>query len=223
VSPGSRVCAEAPPDAVDAYANAIAGKADANVSYPNSITAGGSVSLGQSFAVSSGLGLYRSQGLQVLRDQSFGLCVLLAQGIITGSQWATEHAAVLKAAKELIEKEEPAILEAAKRPALVVSAPDVNAPLPAANPPAPKQQNNPTAPKQQTPAANNPPAPPNAADAPVAGGADNKSPLKQKTPTAEAPPTQATPPNPPVAVGSPLGQRISDIGVVTRTRHGTDK
>lgn len=119
---GPKVCAEPPADAIDSFANAFSligsGKGEG--------VAEAKAELSRNFAVSSGLGLYRSQGLQLLRDQTFLLCIMLSQGMIDKTQWEDTYEKVRVAAVDLIKAEEPAMVEAAKRPALVVAAPQVS-------------------------------------------------------------------------------------------------
>lgn len=122
------ICAEPPPDAIDALANAITISAAGK---------GGGASpevqaqLANSIAVSSALGLYRSQGLQFLRDQTFQLCIRAMVVNMDPEEWKTEQAALINAALPLIKVEMPAIETAANRWSNVVVAPP--SPFPGGN------------------------------------------------------------------------------------------
>jgi hypothetical protein len=122
VNGGSDVCSEAPPDAIDAYSNALSTAVQGKAASGPSAEA----SFANSFGVSSGLGLYRSQGLQYLRDQSFSLCLMLINGHIDTQQWIDLHEDAVNRTETLIRLEMPAIEAAASRPPLIVTAPNVS-------------------------------------------------------------------------------------------------
>jgi hypothetical protein len=119
---GTDICSESPPDAIDAYSNALSAGAEGKAASGPSAEA----SFSNSFGVNSGLGLYRSQGLQYLRDQSFSLCLMLINGHINTQTWIALHAEAVKRTETLVKLEMPAIIAAAKRPPLIVTAPNVN-------------------------------------------------------------------------------------------------
>jgi hypothetical protein len=82
--PDPKLCAEAPPDAIDAFTSAV--QSSLKGSSPSGISA--QAELGNTIQLSSALGLYRSQGLQLLRDRSFALCIAWIQGQIrTNEDW----------------------------------------------------------------------------------------------------------------------------------------
>lgn len=140
------ICSEAPPDAIDAYADALSAAAQGSVpSGP-----GAQLSVSKSFAVSSGLGLYRSQGLQYLRDQSFSLCLMLVNKHIEGPEWIRMHDEAVARSERLIQLEMEAIKSSAARAPLIVSAgngpistapsPSTTAPSPSTTAPSPSGQ-----------------------------------------------------------------------------------
>lgn len=110
------ICAEPPPDAVDAYADAVVSSAKGSAS-----TYSGGATFGQARASSSVLGLYRSQGLQFLRDQQTSLCLDVIQGRITAKEYLEERRTIRMDAVGLIEKEMEALKVAASRQPVVVT------------------------------------------------------------------------------------------------------
>ena len=120
------VCAEAPPDAIDAYANSLS--LSAQGSAPSGPSAG--LSFAQAFGVNSGLGLHRSQGLQYLRDQSFALCMMLLQDRISPRDWQRMHDEAAARAERLIAQEIPGINAAAAKSPIIVTAPMVTTTAP---------------------------------------------------------------------------------------------
>ena len=124
-------CAEAPPDALEAVAEANRGAISVPTQTP--FQAG----LDRSFAVSAAPLLSRSQGLQFARDQMSSLCQLRLSRIITNEDVVREMRTIREQAVSLITAEMPALTEAAKRPAVTVVAPTVSTPAsPPAAPPA---------------------------------------------------------------------------------------
>jgi hypothetical protein len=69
---------------VDAIASAFSASASGSGG-PNSPEA--KAALANSVATASGLGLYRSQGLQYLRDQTFQLCIRAMETGMTMDEW----------------------------------------------------------------------------------------------------------------------------------------
>jgi hypothetical protein len=120
------ICAEPPPDAIDALANAFTISASGK---GTAVNPEAQAQLANSIAVSSALGLYRSQGLQLLRDQTFQLCIRAMVVHMDPNEWKTEQAALIDAALKLISAEMPAIATAAERWSNVV----VNPPNPFGN------------------------------------------------------------------------------------------
>jgi hypothetical protein len=110
------ICAEPPPDAIDALANAITVSASGGDGV-NSAQA----HFANSLAVSSALGLYRSQGLQLLRDQTFQLCIRAMITEMNIKDWEHLQGSLVTSAVALIEKEMPAIQAAAAKQAVVVT------------------------------------------------------------------------------------------------------
>lgn len=137
----SQMCAEAPPDAIQSVASSFS--ASAKGSAPSGPEA--EAAFAKALAVSSALGLYRSQGLQLLRDRSFGLCMALVQHHIDHDEYIRLQRLAERDAVRLIHEEMPAIkLAAAKAfpnlpaPALsAILAPDANKNPPADNTPNP--------------------------------------------------------------------------------------
>jgi hypothetical protein len=124
--PRPAVCAEPPPDAIDAIANAFTVSASGK---------GTQAELANSVAVSSALGLYRSQGLQILRDQTFQLCIRAMATNMSPQDWSNQQAKIIDAALRVIQAEMPAITVAASRwTNVAVTPPDPFGKPPAANP-----------------------------------------------------------------------------------------
>ncbi len=110
------VCPEPPPDAPDVIANAVS---NAPILPPGRLTVtGAAVQAPQVAAVgaSTGLGAYRSQGLQLLRDQTYQLCLRAMETNMDAREWDTEQAALIADAMALIQAEMPAVVAAASRP-----------------------------------------------------------------------------------------------------------
>lgn len=120
-----RVCAEAPPDALEAYANAAA-LATRGSAGPS----GGSLGaeFGRSFGTSATPLLYRTQGLQMIRDLQFTLCVMRLNGTITDQQYLLTLERFIPPAMQLVYDEIPAIVKAAERQSTTVVAPTVTIP-----------------------------------------------------------------------------------------------
>jgi hypothetical protein len=109
------VCGEPPPDALQAYANAITAalKANSNVS----------ANLGSNLATAAAPLLYRSQGLQFARDSLFFLCQARMNGVFSSENnkastdekyfklWRETNIMAL----QMVHDEIPALIEAAKR------------------------------------------------------------------------------------------------------------
>lgn len=117
----SRVCAEPPPDAIDALANRIS----ASGSGGNG-TATAKAQLARSFAVSSGLGLYRSQGLELLRDEEFQLCMRDMEDPMSNRLWLKHDNKIMRTASKLIQEEMKAIKAYDSRPTMIVKAPNLS-------------------------------------------------------------------------------------------------
>ncbi len=119
-----RICAEAPPDALEAYANAaaIAARGSAGAS-------GGSLGaeLGRNLGTSAAPLLYRTQGLQMLRDLQFTLCIIRLNGTITDQQYLSTIDKFIPQAIALVRAEIPAIVESAKRAPVTINAPPIAA------------------------------------------------------------------------------------------------
>lgn len=113
------ICSEPPPDAVDALANSLTLSAKGGAGGSNGPQ--GSVDFSHYYDVASQLGLYRSQGLQFLRDQTFQLCLRAIMTTMSPSDWAQQQQSLISTAETLIEKEMPAIA-AAKNAATTVQA-----------------------------------------------------------------------------------------------------
>ena len=84
------VCAEPPADALEAYANAFsaAAKASGNGPVPSgTVTVDVSGNVARAMATSTAPFMYRTQGLQFMRDASFNLCIMLLNGVINNAQY----------------------------------------------------------------------------------------------------------------------------------------
>jgi hypothetical protein len=110
-------CAEPPPDAIEAVSDSLRAEGAGSGASP------ARVEFERGFAVSSGALLYRSQGLQMLRDGLAHLCNMRMNGVITDAEYLGELRAFRGAAERAIIAEVPAVIEAAKRPPLTVVAP----------------------------------------------------------------------------------------------------
>lgn len=113
------ICAEPPPDAIDAYTNALGLAASSGKGSAGSPE----LDIQRTLAVSSALGLYRSQGLQLLRDQEFQLCIMHLSKIIDDTQYLCMYQQMVEVAAGLITREMGAIEIAAGRSGAVVAAP----------------------------------------------------------------------------------------------------
>jgi len=138
-----RVCAEPPPDAVEAYANALSAAV-------KGVPVGGGAGLGaevaRSFATEASPMLYRSQGLQMLRDSQYHLCTMFLNGVITRDQYRQLFVNILYNSTWLMDREMPALAVAAARTPVVVgptvsiaAPPAPGQPPPAATQPAPEK------------------------------------------------------------------------------------
>ncbi|WP_159997093.1 hypothetical protein [Roseomonas sp. 18066] len=129
------VCTEPPPDALSAVASAFGAAARAAAEAPAAGQGAASVAaeFNRSFSSSSSAMLYRSQGLQLIRDLQFTLCVsrmnALEQGDgITARSYEARLDRVIELGVSLIRAEMPAIQEAAGRPLPAAAAPTLNFP-----------------------------------------------------------------------------------------------
>lgn len=120
-----RVCAEAPPDALEAYANAAA--LAARGAGPSGGSLGGEFS--RSFGTSSAPLLYRTQGLQMIRDLQFTLCVMRLNDTITNDEYLSTLKSIIPEAISLIRNEIPAIVKAAERAPATTTAPSIVMPV----------------------------------------------------------------------------------------------
>jgi len=111
------VCAEPPPDALEAVSNSLRVAASATGEAP------ARAEFERAFAVSSGALLYRSQGLQMLRDGMSHLCMMRMNGAINDRQYLAELQALRNLAAPIIMAEIPAITAAAARAPVTVVAP----------------------------------------------------------------------------------------------------
>ncbi len=112
-----RVCAEPPPDAVEAYANALSA-AIKGVPVSGGGTLGADVA--RSFATEASPILYRTQGLQLLRDSQYHLCTMYLNGVINEDQYRHFFSSIVYNATWLIDREMPALAVAAARTPVVV-------------------------------------------------------------------------------------------------------
>ncbi|WP_157033558.1 hypothetical protein [Belnapia moabensis] len=103
------VCAEPPPDALQAYTNALAA----------AVKGGGAESvaleLKRTFGTNAAPMLYRSQGLQFLRDQVFNACLMMMNGVIDAPTYRALLPKLLEASVDLIKNEQQAVQIAAGR------------------------------------------------------------------------------------------------------------
>lgn len=122
----SLLCTEPPPDAVEAYANAIS----AAVSGSNKASdTTASVDLARSFATSAAPMLYRTQGLQMLRDSQYHLCNMYLNGVLSKVDYQRMFEAVMLRSAELIKAEMAAVRAAAGRSQSAVTPPNVGLPV----------------------------------------------------------------------------------------------
>ena len=91
-------------------------------------------------ASSSALGLYRSQGLQMLRDQTFLLCIMLEQEQITLDQWKDHYRDIRREAFQWLKAEIPVMRASRATPSANVAAP-LSASNPGGQPPPPSTAN----------------------------------------------------------------------------------
>jgi hypothetical protein len=108
------VCAEPSPDALEVYANALAASAQGSGGPL------GSAEFRRSFATAAQPMLYRSQGLQLLRDTMFHLCIMALNGLIDEKAYLQRLDWADQASATLIEKEMDAVRVAAGRAATPV-------------------------------------------------------------------------------------------------------
>lgn len=120
------VCAEPPPDALESYANAVALAAHGAASAQGGPMAG--AEFGRNFATSAAPMLYRSQGLQMIRDIQFSLCMMRINGFIDDQRYVSLMQRIVLEAAPLIRAEIPAIEKAANRASVVVNTPAVTFP-----------------------------------------------------------------------------------------------
>lgn len=102
-------CAEAPPDAADAFAEASRGNLAATGQAPVQIEAA------RGFAVSSGQIFTRSQGIQFGRDWAAQLCRDRMNGTVSDADYQRELRQIRAAAERIIIAEMPAIIAMAKK------------------------------------------------------------------------------------------------------------
>lgn len=123
---GPRVCSEPPPDAIEAYANALSAafraQAETTAAQGAKASSDTSAEVARTFATAAAPMLYRSQGLQLLRDKQYHLCNMRLNGDITRKEYLDRLDAAANDARELILAEMPALCVAAARPTVVVSA-----------------------------------------------------------------------------------------------------
>lgn len=112
-----RICAEPPPDAVEAYANALSA-AIKGVPVSGGGTLGADAA--RSFATEASPILYRTQGLQLLRDSQYHLCTMHLNGVINEDEYRRFFASIVYNATWLIDREMPALAVAAARTPVVV-------------------------------------------------------------------------------------------------------
>lgn len=132
--PPNRVCAEPPPDAIEAYANALSAGL-------KGVPVGGGGTLGadvaRSFATEASPILYRTQGLQLLRDSQYHLCTMLLNDVINEEQYRHSFPSIVYDATWLIDREMPALaVPAARTPVVVGPTVPITAPSPPSQPPA---------------------------------------------------------------------------------------
>jgi hypothetical protein len=120
----SLLCTEPPPDAVEAYANAFS--AAVSASQPSQSAA--SLELARSFATSAAPMLYRTQGLQMLRDSQYHLCNMYLNGVIDPADYQRMFQQVVAESASLIRAEMPAVQAAATRSSSSVTPPSISLP-----------------------------------------------------------------------------------------------
>jgi hypothetical protein len=118
---GTVVCPGPSPDAIAALSHSV----DAGLKADVSGRASGSSSLQSAAALSASLGLYRSQGLQDHREKIFAGCLLYGIGKIDASQYFDLIKDPTNQTGTLIGKEMPAIIIAAGKGYMTVSAPEL--------------------------------------------------------------------------------------------------
>lgn len=119
---GTVVCPGPSPDAIAALSHSV----DASVKADISGKASGSSSLESAAALSASLGLYRSQGLQDHREKIFAGCLLYGMGGINGKQYLDLIGDPQNETGKQIAKEMPAIIIAAGKGYMTVSAPELS-------------------------------------------------------------------------------------------------
>ncbi|WP_207537251.1 hypothetical protein [Sabulicella rubraurantiaca] len=112
-----RVCPEPPADAVEAYANAVA----ASVQAGGANRASFGTEASRTFATAATPMLYRSQGLQLARDQAFQYCAMFMQRVIDERTYIQLMRDLLPPVERIIKAEMPALRAAASRPAVTVA------------------------------------------------------------------------------------------------------
>ena len=127
------VCAEPPPDALQAYTNAIA------AAIKEGGATGASLNLSRELSTSAAPLLYRSQGLQLLRDQMFNLCLMLMNGTLKPDAYNNRVTSLIAVSAELIKLEQNALTAAATRSPTIVNA--KQAPASNSNPSTPSPPN----------------------------------------------------------------------------------
>ena len=124
------VCAEPPPDALDAFASAAATAVRAS-GRSSPVPADVQAQFSRAFATGTAPMLYRSQGLQFYRDSLSSYCTMAMKGHVNNDQYFRLVGELRKQAVELIKAEMSAIKVAAGREVKIVSAqPPAPPPLP---------------------------------------------------------------------------------------------
>jgi hypothetical protein len=114
------VCPGPSPDAIAALSHSV----DASLKGGDK-TVSGEAALQSAAALSASLGLYRSQGLQDHREKIFAGCLLYGMGKITSDQYFGLISDPQDETGKLIVKEMPAIIIAAGKGYMTVSAPEL--------------------------------------------------------------------------------------------------
>lgn len=101
------ICAEPPPDVGEALAKSLAASLSVNVTPPQAPEIGVDAAYKKSLATAISALLKRSQGLQLLRDQNYNLCIDRMNNWITKEEYDARKKSMVDLAADLVEKEIP--------------------------------------------------------------------------------------------------------------------
>jgi len=99
------ICAEPPPDVGEALAKSLSASLTADIATQAGAKGEGEVEFDRELATAVTALLRRSQGLQLLRDQNYDLCVDRMNGWLSNTEYQSRKREILREASELIEVE----------------------------------------------------------------------------------------------------------------------